>query len=99
MKFLMYLWPEYTPIYRLFKKMMTFHTQQGRRDRLHRVFRCHWLLEAVALSIISHLAYSYKSVLFGNDLLADRAYEIFFDLCNTCCLRHELENVYYVLVL
>lgn len=60
---------------------------------------CHWPSEVTALNITSHPAYSYKSVLFGNGLLADRVCGIFFDLCNTCSLRHALENVYYVLVL
>lgn len=57
----------------------------------------HWPSEVVALNTTFHLVYSYKSVLFGNGLLADRVCGIFFDLCNTCYLLHALENVYYVL--
>lgn len=64
---------------------------------IFRFFMFHWPSEAVALNTTSRLAYSYKSVLFGNGLLADRVCGIFFDLCSTCSLRHALESVYYVL--
>lgn len=61
--------------------------------------KCRWPLATIELNTISHLAYSYKSVLFGNDLQADQDCEIFAVLCSTCCLRHAPENAYCVLAL